>query len=119
MGKAKTAPVTTKRENKAPVEGGVIMEVSSRPTIEGICVTCRHAPRCLFVKATRRPIQHCEEFDDGGSAAKPGNIPALKVDKGINLEQGQAVGLCANCDTRLTCMHREPGVNVQECEDYS
>lgn len=95
------------------------MEVSTRPAAQGLCITCRHEPRCLFVKAARLPIQHCEEFDDGGSAAKSGLTSAAPATPAVTFGQGQTVGICTNCDTRLTCMHREPGANVQECEDYS
>jgi hypothetical protein len=31
----------------------------------GICSTCKHAERCLFLKATLEPIWTCEEFDEG------------------------------------------------------
>ena len=29
-----------------------------------ICVTCRHAERCLFLRAAHQPIWTCEEFDE-------------------------------------------------------
>jgi len=125
MGKAKTATMapkktTARKQAQAKPEAAKVMVVTPRPTAAGICSTCRHEPRCLFARAARQPIQHCEEFDDGGSKAKaaPATKPVAKSG-GIKYGQGQAEGICVNCDTRLTCMHREPGKTVLECEDYS
>lgn len=84
----------------------------------GICTTCSHLSRCLFVKAARQPIQFCEEFDDKSQSAQPGAQaqPVLR----LVATDGQGVdpGLCVNCDSRLNCMHRQPGVPMYQCEDY-
>ncbi|MBN2082877.1 hypothetical protein JW859_11830 [bacterium] len=87
----------------------------------GICSTCRHQPRCLFFKAARQAIHTCEEFavagaDDEPAAAANGE---LTFTGGVQYGEGQSAGLCVNCETRLTCMHRRPGEQVTECEDYS
>ena len=37
-----------------------------------LCSTCRHAERCLFLRAAHQPIWACEEFDDG-SERSPGS----------------------------------------------
>lgn len=87
----------------------------------GICSNCRHKTQCLFLKATKQAIHNCEEFD---SVPVPGEPEAARPDMSpIRLQRessGQAlpVGLCTNCDHRLKCMHRQPGVEVLQCEDY-
>ncbi len=98
-----------------------VMATSIPVKAVGICSTCRHQARCLFFKAARQAIHTCEEFDD---VNQPGDLEASKAirpanaNNGISTGQGKPAGLCTNCDTRLTCMHREPGVMVQECEEY-
>lgn len=85
----------------------------------GICSTCAHQPRCLFVRAARQPIQFCEEFDDRSQAGQPGQQTRPRLRQVAT--DGQAVdpGICVNCDSRLTCMHRKPGVTMYSCEEYS
>lgn len=117
MSKAKTIE---SKKTASKVAEQVSVSTAVHPA--GICSTCRHQSRCLFFKAARQEIHHCEEFDD---AHQPGDGPNVAVKEtvsrpgGVNTEQGQAVGLCTNCDTRLTCMHRKPGETVLKCEDYS
>jgi len=116
-------PVTAQPKNGATRRQEIERISYSTPIKEvGICSTCSHQSRCLFFKAARQAIHSCEEFDavplpgeplDPRSAASPYRRPRE------NAEQGLPVGLCANCDTRLTCMHRRPGIEVLQCEDYS
>jgi ribosomal protein L37AE/L43A len=80
---------------------------------QGICSTCRHEPRCLFVKAARQTIWQCEEFCAGGDTA-PAHHTAPLPSSG----EGQPVGLCADCAERGDCSQRQPGVLVTECADY-
>jgi hypothetical protein len=84
----------------------------------GVCSTCRHLDRCLFVKAARQPIWSCEEFDSSG-AATSGAARTLPQPRPVNLGEGQAEGLCVNCEVRTGCALRKPGVTVVECESYS
>ncbi len=87
----------------------------------GICSNCRHRGQCLFLKATRQAIHNCEEFD---SVPVPGEAESPETGRSpIRLQretsgQGLPVGLCTNCDNRLVCMHRQPGIEVLQCEDY-
>lgn len=83
----------------------------------GVCTTCRHLDRCLFVKAARQPIWSCEEFDDHGAATADAVRP-VKQPKPANLGEGQPAGLCADCDVRSDCAKRRPGEAITECADY-
>jgi len=71
---AQTKPARRQRQSANGNEGkaphGVSASSATRPASmqpqpQGICSTCVHAVRCLFVRAARQPILHCEEFDDG------------------------------------------------------
>jgi len=83
----------------------------------GVCTTCRHLERCLFVKAARQPIWSCEEFDDSGAASADTARPVMQPQP-ANLGEGQPEGLCADCDVRSDCAKRRPGEAVTECADY-
>ena len=83
----------------------------------GICQTCNHQPRCLFVRAARRPIMFCDEFDNR-SAEQTAPAACQSRPSGHSAGQGPEPGLCTNCDTRLDCNYREPGTTVHECEEY-
>ena len=83
----------------------------------GVCTTCRHLERCLFVKAARQAIWECEEFDGTGAAVSSMARP-IKQSRPANLGEGQAEGLCMNCEVRTSCTYRKPGVTVVECENY-
>ena len=83
----------------------------------GICQTCNHLPRCLFVKAARRPIMFCDEFDNK-DATHSVSATGQPHPSGGSTGQGPEPGLCVNCDTRLDCSFREPSTTVQECEEY-
>ncbi|HES58625.1 MAG TPA: hypothetical protein ENO21_04255 [Firmicutes bacterium] len=85
----------------------------------GICSTCRHLPRCLFVKAARQPIQFCEEFDERAEGGEGETVGLAERSQVVTDGQGVDPGICVNCDSRLTCMHRKPGETVYECQDYS
>lgn len=85
----------------------------------GICSTCRHLQRCLFVKAARQPIQFCEEFDERAKEGECETASLPERSQAVSDGQGVDPGICVNCDSRLTCMHRKPGETVYECQDYS
>jgi hypothetical protein len=110
-----------KHSQQAPNALGV--EAASRTQaykpVLGICSTCRHLPRCLFVKAARQPIQFCEEFDEQARDGEDESASLPERSQAVSDGQGNDPGICVNCDSRLTCMHRKPGETVYECQDYS
>lgn len=100
------------------VRKATLTESVSSPMKElGLCITCRHQNRCLFVKAARQPIWYCDEFDSGneGEGDAPRAVPPKPA---ANLGEGQPEGLCADCAERSDCTQRQPGVAVSECADY-
>jgi hypothetical protein len=103
----------------AVAKAGVQLDesVSTQMKKLGVCTTCRHLDRCLFVKAARQPIWSCEEFDDSG-AATAGSARPVKQPTPANLGEGQPEGLCADCDVRTDCAKRRPGEVITECADY-
>ena len=124
------AKATTKEREQKSVKKTVVLPDGTTKTETvvatpvkpvGICSTCRHRPRCLFFKAARQPIHTCEEFAVAGAGEEPvaADSGQLTYSDGVEYGEGQSAGLCVNCETRLTCMHRRPGEPVTECEDYS
>lgn len=108
---AKTTPTAAKAKPQ------VSESVSTTMKPLGVCSTCRHLDRCLFVKAARQAIWSCDEFDDGGASAAGATRPVMQL-KPANLGEGQQEGLCVNCEARTGCTLRKPGVAVVECESY-
>jgi hypothetical protein len=123
--KAKTdvKPAADPAEPDTKVDHQVVSDATSTQVKEaGLCVTCRHAPRCLFYKAARQAIWFCDEFDDTQGEGKTSTstpMPKNYLDEQPHdLEQGPPPSLCVNCENRMTCMNRKPGETVLECEDY-
>jgi hypothetical protein len=86
----------------------------------GICSTCNHRSSCLFLKTARHPIAFCEEFDDSTSQAVSPEPPRKeKRLSEINYGQGQEEGVCVTCANRSSCVYRQPGVAIWDCEDFS
>jgi hypothetical protein len=83
----------------------------------GICATCNHQAGCLFLKAARRPIAFCEEFDSSGHST-PRQVAVAPTRPAFNFGEGQEQGLCADCAAKTGCMNRRPGSAVWNCEDY-
>ena len=104
-----------------------VVSVSTAIKDKGVCVTCSHAPTCVFLKASHRPTWFCEEFDEVAAApaaysAAEAAVPQLKLStngNGNGNGNGASAGLCYNCETRTTCNYRKPGQAVFNCEEYS
>jgi len=109
---AKTTATATAKAKKQVSES-----VSTTIKPLGVCTTCRHLERCLFVKAARQAIWSCDEFDDSGAATAGMARPVLQR-KPANFGEGHPEGLCVNCEARNGCTLRKPGVTVVQCESY-
>jgi hypothetical protein len=84
----------------------------------GLCTTCVHAGTCLFLRAARHPIVHCEEFDDGsGAVRRESAVPTFQPEP-YSVAALREEGLCVTCADRNGCMLRHTGVPVHECEEY-
>lgn len=84
---------------------------------QGLCATCDHVQGCLFSKAARRPMWHCDEFFSSTQAtwqrrpqdpALPGPILAP-----------ESLGLCSDCGRQNRCALRHSGRTILECEEYA
>ncbi len=87
----------------------------------GLCITCNNLPTCYY-NARRGPALFCELFDDHvgpvGSPGEPTVSPSRGTARGTEKETKTFVGLCMNCEHRLTCMHPKPTGGIWHCEDY-
>jgi hypothetical protein len=88
----------------------------------GLCVTCDHAPTCMYVGDAERPVMHCEEFSQHGALpGRPVPRPALeKIAETLDEEAERflAVGLCAKCASRATCTLPRPPGGVWQCDAF-
>ena len=115
--------MTTGLKTQETVE---VVSISTPIKDKGICVTCSHAPSCVFLKASSRPTWFCEEFDEFNAAAAGvqtasttlASIQSGAYTNGNGNGNGGVAGLCSNCDVRGACVHRKPGASVIECEEY-
>jgi hypothetical protein len=129
MSKTKTVKRSKEVQRKAKPQDAAVKtkEASVKPDVaattpyaaaDGICVTCVHRAKCLFLKAARRPIMFCDEFSNEAIGTQQYAPEGEQLVDGHNYEQGPPPSICVNCDNRLTCMHRKPDEPVLECEDY-
>lgn len=99
-----------------------VVSVSTSIKDKGVCVTCSHAPTCVFLKSSHRPTWYCEEFDEVAAAPVSlgeAAVPQLKAStNGNGNGNGVSAGLCYNCEIRTTCNYRKPGQAVFNCEEY-
>ncbi len=87
----------------------------------GICAACRHAQGCTYPRYPDQPVLRCEEFEEVVAEAEeridpPGNIrraPPVAVP-----ETETHMGLCRNCENRLTCTYPKPPGGVWHCDEY-
>lgn len=86
----------------------------------GLCTTCKQASDCTFARDTRRPVFFCEEFatNDACAAKNPAHArsPAIRLRKNEN--SAGLLGLCRNCENRVTCAFPRPEGGVWHCEEY-
>lgn len=113
--------MTTDLKTKEIVE---VVSISTPIKDKGICVTCSHAPSCVFLKASGRPTWFCEEFDEFNATSASAGVASITLSDmqaGVKTNgngNGGSAGLCSNCEVRTGCVHRKPGAPVFECEEY-
>ena len=77
-----------------------------------LCGNCTEAPRCLYRRAARRPILFCEEFSAETGPAVPPSPPAEAPS--LDLREG----LCATCESRISCGFPAARDRVVHCEEF-
>lgn len=94
---------------------------------EGLCSTCKHSSKCIFMKGALQAVQFCEEYEPGPSRGKRGNqgiAPGKRTgldgacSKGAGGNGSQPLGLCSNCSVRESCVFPKPESGVWHCEEY-
>lgn len=91
----------------------------------GICANCVRMELCTSKRNWIGPIRSCEDFEDARSAATTAaaqyeqSAVARSIEIAAPAEEEIEKGICSNCDHRLTCGFRTPGLAVWFCEEYS
>ena len=88
----------------------------------GLCLTCNNAPSCYY-RATRGPALFCELFDDyvppvREAADSRASVAHSSAPVTSDEETTSYVGLCMNCENRLSCRHPKPVGGIWHCENY-
>ena len=96
--------------------------MSANQKYPGICSTCNHAPYCVNLQRSKRPIWFCDMFDD----YTPPDKASQRYQKQSNLRTkskkennyAQYKGLCMNCAKRESCTFPKPEGGVWHCAEY-
>jgi hypothetical protein len=89
----------------------------------GLCMSCRNALTCTFLRNPTEAVLQCDEFDGFESVIrKPKksshrNLMDLKSNPKERDLDGYK-GLCTLCEGRETCTYPKPEGGVWHCEEY-
>jgi hypothetical protein len=86
----------------------------------GLCMTCNNVSTCVYRKRYKKPVWHCEEFDNY-VLPKYNQILIMNDDEFLGIQQketNQFKGLCSNCDDRYSCKYPKPESGIWHCEEY-
>jgi hypothetical protein len=89
----------------------------------GLCLSCRNAPTCTFLRNPDEAVLECDEFDGFESVIRsPKSIPPRSM-MDFTSNPGKkdfngAKGLCSLCEDRKTCTYPKPEGGVWHCEEY-
>lgn len=90
--------------------------LTSKPDL-GLCVSCDHAPTCIYLSSTREPIAQCEEFSTWAAAPRPVALLA-RPEPAIAAVDVRPLGLCMNCDNLASCVLPKSEAGVWHCSEY-
>jgi len=84
----------------------------------GLCVSCKNAPKCDYLKIAKKPVLQCSEFQ--GFESRPmKKAPDLKPKKPEEADDASKfMGLCRTCEIRKTCKYPKPEGGVWHCDEY-
>ena len=89
--------------------------VKAKPS-PGICPTCNNVETCASRPGYRPPVFYCEQFDNSSKAAVDTMVMSTT---GPEEKNNMTMGLCCNCDNRISCASsRTPG-GIWHCEEYA
>ena len=86
----------------------------------GICMTCNNVSTCVHRRRHRKPVWHCEEFDNHSDPVD-NLVMIMDDDEFLGVQEKETnhlIGLCSNCDNRKTCKYPKPESGVWHCEEY-
>ena len=91
--------------------------------LSGLCMSCRNAPTCTFLRDPKTPVLQCDEFHGFESPSRRSkNSPRKRImDFKSNPGKkgpGSYKGLCSICEGRETCTYPKPEGGVWHCEEY-
>lgn len=80
-----------------------------------LCVTCNHSATCERRGTSLRPVFYCEEFDAyiPVAADSASWTPTRETPRNY-----RGIGLCADCESRETCVVPKPEGGIWTCEAY-
>ncbi|MCK4657314.1 MAG: hypothetical protein KAT85_09775 [candidate division Zixibacteria bacterium] len=93
-------------------------KTSESRKLDGLCVTCEHAPTCVFAQSGIQPVVFCEEYDEE-QVVNAGTTNMLHRQNRQEEPDFSLKGLCVNCANRKDCTHRKPVTGIWHCEDYA
>ena len=89
--------------------------------VSGICTGCRHAQGCTYPRHPGQPVLQCEEFEEvAREMEEPIEAPRTmrEATPAEAAAPGTLMGLCRNCENRLTCTYPKPAGGVWHCDEY-
>jgi hypothetical protein len=105
--------------------GEKISAVSRKSEYGGLCMTCEHAPTCIYPRDLDRPVWQCEEFEVCEAPLEKASVSSFLAEASAksrtDIDEGEEVkfkGLCLNCENRKTCIFPKPEEGVWRCEEY-
>jgi hypothetical protein len=89
----------------------------------GLCLSCRNALTCTFLKNPNEAVLQCDEFDGFESFLRRPKIFSHKSMMDLKSNPGKKdlggyKGLCSICEDRKACTYPKPEGGVWHCEEY-
>ena len=83
---------------------------------KSICITCKYEKTCIYLKDTKDPIFHCEEYELVSNQISKEQNNKTKAKE--ELSPNEYTGICVNCDNRKECTIRCKTSVIWHCEEY-
>jgi len=89
----------------------------------GLCLSCRNALTCTFLRDPNEAVLQCDEFDGFESFLRKPKSFSQKSMMDFKSNPGKkdlygTKGLCSVCEDRKTCTYPKPEGGVWHCEEY-
>ncbi len=87
----------------------------------GLCMSCRNASSCTFLRDPAKPAFYCEEFEIETTVSiipPEKEQPLATGPAAIDKDSTRFVGLCSDCEGRQTCTFPKSEGGVWHCEEY-